>query len=225
VTLREFLFSFKDAVLAIIMPVIIIGGIVGGLFTPTEAAVVSVAYALLLGFVVYRSLTLKDLLDTLHTTVINASKLFFILAGVNIIAWVFSFERLPDFVEQMFTAATQNTYVLLLLINVFFIFMGTWMDVGASILLFAPVVGPLAIKLGVNPIQFGIMIVINSCIGLCTPPVGVVLFAISDMAKEDILKISKDLLPFLLINFIIILMVAYIPWLTLYLPRLFGFIQ
>ena len=225
VTPKLFLKSLKDATLAILMPFIIIGGIVGGVFTPTEAAAAAVAYGLVVTIFIYRSLTVRDLLEALRKTVVGTAKLFFILAGASMLTWIFSFEGLPSIVEELFRSATDNKYVLLLLINLFFLFMGTWMDIGASILLFAPIMAPLAMNLGVSPIQFGIMIVINSCIGLVTPPVGVVLFAISDIAEMDSMKIGKELLPFIAINFLIIMMVAYVPALTLYLPRVFGFIQ
>ena len=225
VTPKSFFLSLKDATLALIMPVIIIGGILFGIFTPTEAAAVSVLYALVIGFFIFRTLKIPHLLDILTTTVLSSSKLFFIIAGAAVVSWVFGIENIPVFTENAFLAVSQNKYVLIFMINLFFLFMGTWMDPGASIILFAPVLAPMAMKLGVNPIQFGIMIIINSNIGLCTPPVGNVLFAISDMSKLDIFKVGKELMPFLTINFLIILLVGYVPQLSLFLPKLLGFID
>ena len=225
VTPRAFVLSLKDAILALIMPVIIIGGILGGVFTPTEAAAVAVFYALVIGLFIFRTLKVRYLFDILANTVISSSKLFFIIAGASIVSWVFGIENIPVFVESAFHAVSQNKYILIFMINVFFLFMGTWMDPGPSIILFAPVLAPMAVKLGVNPIQFGIMLIINTNIGLCTPPVGNVLFAISDMSKVDIFKVGKELMPFLTINFAIILLVGYIPQLSLVLPRLFGLVD
>jgi tripartite ATP-independent transporter DctM subunit len=223
VTAKEYLIGFKDALLALFMPFIIIGGLVGGIFTPTEAAAAAVVYGLIIGFLIYRSLKIKDLLGALKNTVILSSKLFFILAGASMLTWIFGFERMPVLIDQVLRSATDNKYVLLLLVNLFFLFMGTWMDIGASIILFAPIVAPIAKSMGVDPIQFGIMVVVNNCIGLVTPPVGVVLFAISDLTKLDIMEVGRELMPFILINILVVMMVAYIPELTLFLPRLFGF--
>ncbi len=225
VTPAEFFLSFKDALVAMVMPLVIIGGILGGVFTPTEAAAVAVVYGLFVGLFVFRTLTFPMIVEALRNTVINCSKLFFILGGVAIITWIFGFENIPKMVETMFRSISTDKHVLLLLINLFFLFLGTWLDVGAMILLFVPVIAPLATSLGVNPIQFGIMIVVNCCIGLVTPPVGVVLFAISDIAKIDIMEVGKELVPFILINIFVVLMVAYIPELSLFLPRLFGFLN
>ncbi len=225
VTPAEFFASFKDALVAMVMPLVIIGGILGGVFTPTEAAAVAVVYGLFVGIFIFKTLTFTMIVQALRNTVINCSKLFFILGGATIITWIFGFENIPKMVETLFRSITTDKYVLLLLINLFFLFLGTWMDVGASILLFVPVMAPLATSLGVNPIQFGIMIVVNCCIGLVTPPVGVVLFAISDIAKIDIMEIGKELVPFILINILVVLLVAYVPELSLFLPRLFGFIN
>jgi tripartite ATP-independent transporter DctM subunit len=225
VTPRSFFLSLKDAILALIMPVIIIGGILFGIFTPTEAAAVSVLYALIIGFFIFRTLKTQHLFEILATTVLSSAKLFFIIAGAAVVSWVFGIENIPVFAENAFLTVSQNEYILIFMINLFFLFMGTWMDPGASIILFAPVLAPMAMKLGINPIQFGIMIIINSNIGLCTPPVGNVLFAISDMSKLDIFKVGKELMPFLAINFAIILLVGYVPQLSLFLPKLLGFID
>ncbi len=223
VSTKEFFAAFKDASLALLMPVIIVGGIVGGVFTPTEAAAVAVVYGTSLGLFVYKSLTRKDLLEALKRAVFGSAKLFFIVGAASMLTWIFSMENLPGVAEALFRSVTTNRFVLLLMINLFFLFMGTWLDVGVSIILFAPVLGPLAVGLGVDPIQFGIMIVVNSCIGLVTPPVGVVSFAVCEIAEIDILDVAKELLPFILINFVVILAVAYIPQLTLLLPHVFGF--
>ncbi len=221
-TPKQFFFGLKDAFLALLMPVIIIGGLLSGVFTPTEAAAVSVMYSILVGFIIYRSLNIKDLLVSLKGAVRSSAKLYLIIAGASVITWVFGAEHVPTVAEHFFLSITSNKVVLILLVNVFFLFMGTWMDPGVSIILFAPILWPIAENLGLNAIQFGIMLIINTNIGLCTPPVGNVLFAITDMAKVDLFRVSKEILPFLLFNLIVVLGVGFIPDLTLWLPRLLG---
>jgi tripartite ATP-independent transporter DctM subunit len=219
---RMFLFGLKDALLALMMPIIIIGGLLTGVFTPTEAAAVSVAYSIIVGVVVFHSLNWKDLLASLKSAVRSSAKLYLIIAGASVVTWVFGAERVPKVAEQFFLSITTNKFTLILLVNAFFLFMGTWMDPGVSIILFAPILWPIAAKLGLNAVQFGIMIVINTNIGLCTPPVGNVLFAIADLAKVDLFRVSREILPFLLFNLFVVLAVGYFPELTLWLPRLLG---
>ncbi|AZO94541.1 TRAP transporter large permease [Halocella sp. SP3-1] len=224
VTPARFFTGLKDAILAIIMPVIIIGGILTGVFTPTEAAAVSVIYALFVGIFLFKSIGRKELSATLKKSILGSAKLFLIIAGASIISWVFGIENVSAVAEHVFKSITTNFYLLVIIINLFFIFMGMWMDAGASILLFAPVIAPLAVDIGLHPVQFGIMLIVNLNIGLCTPPLGNILFAAADMAELDTATLSKELLPFLLINFIIILLVGFIPELSLYIPRLLGLI-
>ena len=224
-TLEKLLTSSRDAALAIVMPVIIVGGILGGLFTPTEAAAAAVVYAMLVGVLVFRSLRWRDFGPILGNAVLDSSRLFLIIAGAAVVGWVFAMENIPQLVEATFTGITENPYLLILFIQLFFIVMGFWMDPGASIILFAPVIAPLAYSAGLHPVQFGIMLIINSNIGLCTPPVGNVLFAISNIARIDIVTLSRELAPFLIINFLIILLVGYIPELSLWIPRELGLVR
>jgi tripartite ATP-independent transporter DctM subunit len=221
----EFVIGLRDASLALIMPFIIVGGILGGIFTPTEAAAVAVVYALLVGLLVFRSLRLGDFGPILGSAAIDSSRLFFIIAGAAIVGWVFAMENIPAFVERTFTGITENEYLLVLMINLFFLGMGLWMDPGASIILFAPVMWPLARGVGLHPVQFGIMLIINSNIGICTPPVGNVLFAVSNIARVRLDELSRELAPFLVANFLIILLVGYVPFFTLWIPELLGFIR
>ena len=221
-TPKQFFFSLKDAFLAMLMPFIIIAGILSGVFTPTEAAAVSVVYALVIGFVIYRSLKWQDLLQSLKGAARSSAKLYLIIAGASVITWVFGAEQVPKVAEHFFLSITTNKIMLILLVNAFFLFMGTWMDPGVSIILFAPILWPIAAEMGLNQIQFGIMLIINTNIGLCTPPVGNILFAITDLAKVDMFKVSKEILPFLGFNLLVVLATGFIPALTLWLPRLFG---
>ncbi|MCB2055833.1 MAG: TRAP transporter large permease [Geminicoccaceae bacterium] len=225
VTPRKFVKGGADASLAIVMPVIIVGGILGGVFTPTEAAAVAVIYALIVGLFVFRTLNLKDGGAILYNAVIDSSRLFFIIAGAATVGWVFAMENIPAVVEQAFLTVSENPIVLVLLINLFFLVMGMWMEPGALIILFAPVIAPLAYKAGLHPVQFGIMLIINGNIGLCTPPVGNVLFAVANIARIGIDKLARELLPFLVLNFSIILLVGYWADLSLWIPRMLGLIR
>jgi len=223
--LKTFLLSLKDAILAIVMPIIIIGGLLFGFFTPTEAAAIAVLYSVLVGVVIFRSFKMKDLIASLKGAVKVSAKLYLIIAGASVISWIFGAEKVTQIVESFFISTNMNRITVILIINAFFLFMGTWMDPGVSIVLFSPILWPIAMELGINEVQFGIMIIINTNIGLCTPPVGNVLFAITDMAKVDLFRVSKEILPFLFFNVFVVLMVGYCPALTLWLPRVFGLIK
>jgi len=223
--LKTFLLSLKDAILAIVMPIIIIGGLLFGFFTPTEAAAIAVLYSVLVGVVIFRSFKMKDLIASLKGAVKASAKLYLIIAGASVISWIFGAEKVTQIVESFFISTNMNRITVILIINAFFLFMGTWMDPGVSIVLFSPILWPIAMGLGINEVQFGIMIIINTNIGLCTPPVGNVLFAITDMAKVDLFRVSKEILPFLFFNVFVVLMVGYCPALTLWLPRVFGLIK
>ena len=225
ITPKIFVKSTANATLALLMPVLIIGGILGGLFTPTEAAATAVIYALIIGYVVYRNMNFQDLKEILKVSVHDSSRLFFILAGAAVVSWIFAMEDVNTIVESMFLGISQNKVLLILMINLLFLFLGLWLSPGANIVLFAPVLAPLAYKLGIHPYQFGIMVVINCNIGILTPPVGFVLFAVASITKTGIGQLTRDLLPFLLANFVIILLVAFIPELTLWIPEMAGFLE
>ena len=223
-TPREFAVRSRDALLAIVMPFIIIGGILGGIFTPTEAAAVSVVYALVVGTLVLRTITVWDFWPILRSAVLDSSRLFFIIACAGILSWVFGIENLPTFVENVFTGVTENPNILIGFIILFFLIMGLWMEPGPQIILFAPVLWPIAETAGMHGVQFGIMLIVLCNIGLCTPPVGNILFAISAIADVRIERLSRELLPFLAVNLIVILLVAFVPEFTLAIPRALGFV-
>ncbi len=225
ISVKLFVGRLRDATLALVMPVLIVGGILIGIFTPTEAAAVSVAYAVLIGAFIFRTLKFRDLGPILGNCAYDSSKLFLIIAGAALISWIFGVENVPRMVEQGFTTLTDNPYILILMINVFFVIMGMWLDPAVMIILFAPAVAPLAYAIGMHPIQFGIMMIVNANLGFCTPPVGNVLFAICDVAKIGMADLSRAIAPFLIAKFLIILSLGYIPALSLTLPRLFGLID
>ena len=225
VTPRKLLFGFRDAFFAIIMPVIMIRGIILGWFTPTEAAAACVVYSLVIGFVFMRTLKLGDLGPILSTATMDTARLFFIIAGASAMSWVFAMENLPMVVKTMLAGVSHDVVTVVLIINLFFLFCGMWLDASIAIILFAPVVTPLALAAGLHPVQLGIMLIVNCVLGLITPPVGNVLFAVANIAKIGIGALSRALLPYIVSGALILLLIGLWPDLTMALPRYFGLVK
>lgn len=215
--------SFSNALVALVMPVLIIGGILGGVFTPTEAACVSVVFALIIGFFFTGKLKIGNTKGALKTAAIDSARLFIIIAAAHVVSWIFAIENVDDKVASTLLSLTQNKFILIVGLNLFFILLGLWLDPVTSLIIFAPIVASFAYQYGIHPFQLGIMLIINVNIGILTPPVGFVLFAISSISKTSIAEITKDLLPFLGINFIVIMLVGFVPQFSTWLPSLFGF--
>lgn len=219
-SLKEFFIGLKDAFLALLMPAIILGGILGGIFTPTEAAVVAVFYAFFVSFFVYREARWKDLPKVLIDSVVLTSIIMFVIANSAIFGWLLANHQVPQTVAQTFLSITTNKWVLLFLINLFLLFVGTFMETTASLIILTPILLPLAVDVGIDPIHFGLVMVLNLVIGLITPPLGVCLFIASSIAQISLEQISKAILPFLLAAIAVLLIVTYIPELVLWLPRM-----
>ncbi len=224
VTPKALAIGFRDASMAIIMPLIIIVGILGGMFTPTEAAAAAVLYSIVVGMLILRTLKSGDVLATFKVSAIDTARLLVIIAGASAVGWIFAMENVPEFVDELFSPIKGNMLVLVLCVNLFFLFLGTWLDPATSIILFGPIIGPMAFDAGLHPLQFGIMMIINSNIGYVTPPVGNVLFAISNICRVGIWELGRELLPFILINMIVVILVGLLPELSLWLPRLLGLV-
>lgn len=223
-TWANFLISAKDALLAILFPLIILGGILFGLFTPTEAASVAVAYALFLGVFVYRSLSLKELKDALLKALQTSSKLFMLIAGISVLSYVFALERVPSAVERLLLSASNELYVIVPLLVAFLLFVGMWLTGSAAIILFAPIISPVVVGFGMHPYQWAITMILSLVLGLITPPVGLVLYAVAEVGKVSIKDVLRPLWPFLLLDLGVITLVATVPSVTLFLPRLFGLV-
>jgi len=219
-SLKEFLVGLRDALLALLMPAIIMGGILGGIFTPTEAAVVAVFYAFAVSFFIYREARWSDLPRVLIDSVVLTSIIMFVIANSAIFGWILANHQVPQAVAQTFLSISSNKWVLLLLINLFLLFVGTFMETTASLIILTPILLPLAVKVGIDPIHFGLVMVLNLVIGLITPPLGVCLFIASSIAKITLEQISKAILPFLLAAIAVLFIVTYIPELVLWLPRM-----
>lgn len=221
-TLRQVVKTFVNALPSLLLLIIVIGGIVAGIFTATEASAIAVLYCLVLGFI-YREIDWKQLPDILRNSV-ETTSIVALLIGTSIaMSWVMSYENIP----QNFTAAllsiSDNKYVLLFLINMILLFVGIFMDMTPAVLIFTPILLPVVTQLGMDPTHFGIVMVLNLCIGLCTPPVGSVLFVGVGVAKTSIQKVLRPLLPLFLAMLVALILVTFIPALSLWLPRVFGY--
>jgi tripartite ATP-independent transporter DctM subunit len=219
-SLKRILISFKDSFLALLMPGIILGGILFGVVTPTEAAAIAVFYALFIGVVVYRALSFNDIVDMLIRTSLITGIVFLIIASASILSWWMTFMQIPQAVAHGFLSFSQDPRVILGLILLLLLGIGMFMDINAALIILAPVLGPLTEAIGMNPVHAGVMIVLALNISLMTPPVGACLFVLSSITGERLERISAALLPFLAVEIAILLLVAYWSDLTLFIPRL-----
>jgi TRAP-type C4-dicarboxylate transport system permease large subunit len=211
------LFKF-DALMALLTPVILIGGMASGLFTPTEAAVAAVFWALFLGFVWYRTLNLRMLLKISMDTIETTATVLFIVAAASIFAWVLTTTQVTEAVAQWVLSISSEPWVFLLLANGFLLFVGCFMETIAAITILVPVFMPIIAKLGIDPIHFGLIMVLNLMIGLITPPVGIVIFVLSKIAEMSFEKTVMAILPWLLPLLVTLGLITYVPELVMWLP-------
>jgi len=213
--------AFVDGILSLLLLVIVMGGIAAGIFTATEAAAVAVAYAAILAFH-YRGITIADLpgilLDTASTTAV-----VLLLVGTSMgMSWMLAYAQLPQSLAALLLGLAQSKVAILLIMNVAFLAVGTVVDITPAVLILTPIFLPAAEALGVDPVHFGIVIVLNLCIGLCTPPVGSVLFVGVGVAGTSITRVVRPLLPLYAAMVLALLAVTYLPELSLWLPRVLG---
>lgn len=216
--------EFASAGPALLAPVIIIGGILAGAFTPTEAAVVAVFYALILGMLVYKELRVRDLVSILVNTGVTTSVLLLIIGMANIFAWVLTAEQIPQKVAQLLLGISKDPYVVLLLINLVLLIVGMFMEAGAAIVILAPTLLVVAQTVGIHPLHFGFVMVLNLSIGLITPPVGILLFVVCGITGYPFSLVTRWAMPFLGANLATLALVTYVPDLILWIPRLFGYV-
>ncbi|WP_159951886.1 TRAP transporter large permease [Polaribacter septentrionalilitoris] len=220
---KEFFKRFVDAFPSLMLLVVVIGGIVAGIFTATEASAIAVIYTLVLGFV-YKEITFKDISPILLET-IKTSAIVLLLVSTSIaMSWVMSYENIPQEISNTLLAISDNPIVILIIINLILLFVGVFMDMTPAVLIFTPIFLPIVTELGMDPIHFGIIMIMNLCIGLCTPPVGSVLFVGCSVANLKIQQVIRPLLPLFLVMIGVLLLITYFPDLTLWLPRVFDLI-
>jgi tripartite ATP-independent transporter DctM subunit len=213
---------FKNGLFALVMPLIIVGGIVGGFVTPTEAAGAAVAYALLVGAVIWRNLEFNTIIKGLFEAALSSAKLFLIIAFSSAFAWVMGTQNVPEQIAKSLLNFTDNPLVMLLVINILLVIIGMWMDQGAAIILFAPILAPIAYKMGINPYHFAIVMITNLTVGLITPPVGVVLYAGAAVGEISFVKMCKATLPYIIVGIAVIAVMTLYPDFVLSVPRMLG---
>lgn len=220
-SLKEVFKTFIDAVPSLFLLVIVIGGIVTGIFTATEASAIAVLYTLILGFA-YKEISFKNLPEILLDSSSTTAVVMLLIGASMSMSWVMSFENIPQSISTSLLAISDNPIIILLIINLILLFVGIFMDMTPAVLIFTPIFLPVVVDLGMDPIQFGIIMVLNLCIGLCTPPVGSVLFVGVGVAETTIQKVMKPLLPLFLAMVVALFLVTYFPQLTLWLPSVFN---
>lgn len=223
VTLPRVVKGTREAIWALMMPLIVLGGILGGIFTPTEAAVVAVVYALFLGFVVYRNLSLKVLYNLLLNNAIMLGIIILILSAAAVVGWLMAMEHIPQMVADLFTSFTSNKYMILLMINLLLIVVGMLMDISASLIILAPVLAPLAAAIGIHPLHFGTMMCVNLSIALITPPMGGCLFMGMVIGKVEFGPLVKAVWPYIVVEMVVLALIVLFPEFTLFIPKLLGF--
>ena len=223
VRIKDGIFRFLDAVPSLFLIVLVIGGIVAGYFTATEASAVAVLYSFILSVLVYREVKWKELpkilLDSASTTAI----VLLLVATSMGMSWIFAYENIPQNTSAALMALSSSKIVILLVINLFLLLVGIFMDITPAVLIFTPIFLPVVTQLGVDPIHFGIIMVLNLSIGLCTPPVGTVLFVGCGIAGTSIAQVIRPLLPLFLAMLVALFLVTFIPAISLFLPRFFGY--
>ena len=217
----EFLKSFIKAVPPLGMPVLVLGGILTGIFTPTEAAVIAVAYSFILGLI-YRELKLSTLTKIFSESASTSSVVMLIIATSSIFGWFLAAEQIPQQVTNFFLSITNNPYLILLMINGLLLFVGTFMETTASIVILTPVLLPLVTSLGISPLHFGVVMAVNLVIGMVTPPLGVALYVSCAMGKVTLEEITKRVWPFILSSIVVLMLITYIPWLVTFIPTILS---
>ena len=215
--------SFRTAFWAILTPLIILGGIFSGIFTPTEAAGIACAYSAVLGFFIYKEMTFRRFWEAVKASAYSTIQLMFIVVSATLFAWILAKEQIPQHVASFLLSNVSNYYVLLFLINIVLLIVGCFMETVASINILVPVFLPLIQQMGIDPVHFGIMMILNLVIGVITPPFGTVLFVLSSIAKVPVDRVARATFRFYPPLIIVLILIALIPQLTLFLPNLlFG---
>lgn len=221
---KQLFTDFRKAFLSLTLLIIVVGGIVVGVFTATEAAAIAVVYAMLLGFI-NKELKVSHFKPLLLRSARTTAIVMFLIATSMAMSWLFSFEGIPQMLTSALLENVSNPIFIFLMINLILLIVGTFMDMTPAVLIFTPIFLPVAMALGMHPVQFGMIIVLNLCIGVCTPPVGTLLFVGSGVAKVPVTKVIKPLMPLLLVMVGVLMAITYFPELSLWLPRAFGLID
>jgi len=219
-SIRQIALALRQSAWALGMPVIVLVGILGGFVTPTEASIGAVLYALLVGTIVFRSLTLRSIMRVTVNSATTTASLMVLVGFANLFSWILASEQVPQTIARALLDLTHNKYLMLLLINLLLLLVGTFMETIAALIILFPVLLKVAVTVGIDPLQFAVIAVLNLVIGLTTPPVGVCLFVAAGIGKISLGRLSRAVLPFLLVSLMVLLLVSYVPGISLWLPRL-----
>jgi tripartite ATP-independent transporter DctM subunit len=220
----DWYFDFS-AVMALMTPVLLIGGMTLGWFTPTEAAVAAVIWSLFLGLVRYRSMTFKTLTKATRDTVETTASVLFIVTAASIFAWLLTVSQAAAAISNAIFSITDNKWVFLILVNLLLLFIGCFLDTIAAITIVVPILLPIVLKMGIDPVHFGLILTLNLMIGLLHPPLGMVLFVLSRVARLSVEQTTMAILPWLIPLFAALIAITFIPEITLWLPRVMGVIK
>ena len=215
---------FFQSLPCLFLIILVIGGIIGGIFTATEGSVVAVVYSLILSLFVYKSIRLRDLPQILKDSAQMTGIIIFLIGVSSIMSWVMAFTNIPSAVSSGLLSVSDNKYVIFLMINVILLVVGTFMDMTPACLIFTPIFLPVCLALGMNPVHFGIMMIFNLCIGTITPPVGTTLFVGVRVGGVRIETVFRQLLIYFAAIFLVLMLVTYIPVISLWLPGLLGYV-
>lgn len=208
---KERLAALKDSFWALLTPIIILGGIMTGIFTATESAAIAVAYSIVIGLFVYRELTIKDLITALWESAKSTGQILLIVGFASLFTWVITIQQLPQQLAAFIMSTISNKYVFLLVVNIILLIAGTFIDTTSAVVVFSPLLLPIAQNFGINFVHFGVMIAVNLTIGMCTPPLGVCLFVSGGIGKIALKDMFKDLWPQLVVLIVVLLIITYIP--------------
>ncbi len=221
-TFREFAKSLRYAFFPLLTPLLVVAGILGGVFTPTEAAVATVIYAVGLGFV-YKTIDAKQLWKFFRETASVIAPLLFIVCSSSLFGWILASEQIPQRAAEFFIGSFSNKFLMLLVINVFLLVVGCFMETVAAIMILTPILLPVAVGFGIDPVHLGLIVILNLMIGLITPPVGVVLYVLSSLSKKPFESIAKACVPHVIVLIAVLLLITFVPAICLWLPNLiFG---
>jgi C4-dicarboxylate transporter DctM subunit len=214
--------TFISAFWALLMPLIILGGILGGVFTPTEAAVVAAVYGAFVGFVIYRELKIRELPKIFAKAAISTSTVMLLIATANIFGWILTAEQVPQNVANYLVGLTSSPFILYSLILICLLVIGTFMETSASLIILTPVFLPVIVEFGIDPVHFGVVMVTALSIGMLTPPLGICLFISCNIAQIQLSEILRYIFPFLVVMIGVLLFMTYVPEVVMFIPNLYG---
>ena len=221
-TLKESLLTMLDSIIPLMSIVIVLGGIISGIVTPTEAAVLAVIYSFIVGYFIYKKITLKDLPQMLVETIKITGMVMLMVGTANVFSWIITSQRLPIIIAEYLLSITNSKFIILLIFNIILLIAGAILDLTPAMIIFVPVLAPIAFQLGVDPIHFGVIVVTNLGIGLFTPPVGSCLFVSCSIAGINMKQAFKGFIPFFSGMFLLLLLITYVPEISLWLPNLLN---